>query len=374
MAETPKHARSERERTDSSLGDERRRTDHELARRRAAVEENAEDVVAAARKRADEVLSRDRGRADQKLERAGAVPDQRAVVDDERRRDDGVVRAERARADQGLFAERDARQRALSALLALERAQTDEHLLDERGLTDEMIGSRDDFLAIVSHDLRNMLGGLAMSAAVLLRSEDNAIGRDAIDREARRIQRYTARMTRLVGDLLDVVSIDAGRLAVTPERHDAKELLGETLDVFRPLARVKMISIETDVRGGSLIARYDYERILQVLANLVGNAIKFTAEGGRINLEVEVVGDEVRFAVRDNGVGIDPDKLRVVFDRFWQGREKHHLGLGLGLFISKCVVEAHGGRIWAESQPGAGSAFYFTLPVARASTRDVENA
>jgi signal transduction histidine kinase len=144
--------------------------------------------------------------------------------------------------------------------------------------------------------------------------------------------------------------------------------------VFRPLASVKNISVASDVRAGSLLARYDHERILQVLANLVGNAIKFTGEGGRIDLIVEATGDDVRFAVQDSGAGIAPDKLNVIFERFWQVADQRRSGLGLGLFISKCIVEAHGGRIWAESHPGAGSTFYFTLPAAAcASTRDLSN-
>jgi signal transduction histidine kinase len=213
-----------------------------------------------------------------------------------------------------------------------------------------------------------------MSAGnILHRLRSDTLDRDGIDREARRVQRCTARMTELVGDLVDVVSIEAGRLAVAPQRHDAMDLLRETLEVFQPLAGAKKISIASDVRAGSVLARYDHDRILQVLANLVGNAIKFTGEGGKIELVVEDgTGDGVRFGVRDNGRGIDPDLLAVIFERFWQVPEKHRSGLGL--YISKCIVEAHGGRIWAESKPGAGSTFYFTLPAAElASTRDVGN-
>ena len=235
---------------------------------------------------------------------------------------------------------------------------------------DALVGSRDEFLALVSHDLGNMLGNVALGAAALLRlDEGNALDRAAIDRVARTIQRSVGRMHRVVGDLLDVVSLEAGRLAVAPARHDTKDLLHETVDVFRPLADAKSITITHDVRGGSLVAGYDYERILQVLGNLVGNAIKCTGHGGHIDLVVEALGDEVCFTVRDNGIGIDSDKLGVIFERFWQldRSRRAGLGLGLGLYISKCIVEAHGGRIWAQSQPGAGSTFSFTLPAGPAS-------
>jgi signal transduction histidine kinase len=373
FAMTRKHAPSERERTDLSLRDERRKTDDELAEHGLRLRKDADEVLAVARQHADEVLARARSAADKKLDEGRADLGERARVNDERRLDDEVLRRERASADEELLDDHEKRRLLLNALLAVERSRTDDHLLIERSRMDEMIASRDEFLAIVSHDLRNLLGSIAMSVAALLRIEGDAVVRDRIGREANRIRRHTALMTRLVGDLLDVVSIEAGRLAVAPERHDAMDLVRETMEVFRPLASVKNISIASDVRAGSLLARYDHERILQVLANLVGNAIKFTGEGGRIDLVVEANGDDVRFAVQDNGAGIAPDKLNIIFERFWQVTDQHRTGLGLGLFISKCIVEAHGGRIWAESHPGAGSTFYFTLPAARASTRDLAN-
>jgi signal transduction histidine kinase len=364
MSRPRKHARSERERTDRSLNDERQKTDDELTKRVAGLEERADDDVLETRKRADEVLARARTRADQKLATTEADSEELGVVRDERRREDDILRAERGLADEHLSGERDAVRRALTALLSLERERTDQHLLMERERNDEMIGSRDDFLAIVSHDVRNLLGAVALSAGGLYCLEANDEIRNAIQREARHIQRCTARMNRLVGDLLDLVSIEAGRLAMAPERHDAMDLLRETLDAFRAVASANKISLVSDVRVGCLFARYDHDRILQVLANLIGNAIKFTKKGGKIEIIVEAIGDEVRFAISDTGRGIDADKLSVIFERFWHVPEERRSGLGLGLYISKCIVEAHGGRIWAESRGAGGSTFYFTLPSA----------
>lgn len=357
----PNQQRPERELTDESLAGERGKTDDELAKRTGKLEENADEVVLGARRRADDVLARARARADEKLTTEGVKADASATVEAERRREDVALGHERTAADEELASERDERRRAMAALLALERAQTDSHLLGERDRADEEVGSRDDFLAIVSHDIRNILGGLAMSAASLLSNKEE--GAPSITREAERIQRYTARMNRLVGDLLDLASIEAGRLAVVPSRNDATELLRETQDVFDPIAGTKGISIRTEVKAGTLLARYDHERILQVLANLVGNAIKFTPRGGRVDLLVEPVATEIRFAVSDTGCGIAADQLGVIFERFWQ-TTRQGSGLGLGLYISRCIVEAHGGRIWAESQPGKGSTFSFTLPAA----------
>jgi signal transduction histidine kinase len=111
-----------------------------------------------------------------------------------------------------------------------------------------------------------------------------------------------------------------------------------------------------------LLAKYDQDRILQVLANLLSNAIKFTGDRGSIAVHVESIGTEVRFSVADTGAGVEPDHLESIFERFWQVTRGDRRGLGLGLFISRCIVEAHGGRIWAESALGRGSTFYFTLP------------
>lgn len=369
MASRRQH-KPERSETDQSLGHERHKTDEELLKRSAAFEDSANVALESARGRADAVLARARGAADEKLRRSGAVRDEWATVERERQDEDDALRQERVSADDNLSDEREARRRALTALLALEREHTDEHLERERVLADAAVASRDEFLAIASHDLRDLLGGVAMSAALLTNMRRAKDPHDGVLHEAQRIQRYTARMARLVGDLVDIVSIEAGRLAVTPKRHDAVELVRETVDVFQPLAAAKGIWIGSDVRGGSLLARYDHERILQVLANFVGNALKFTPEGGRIHILVEPVDGDVRFAVADTGPGIDPEKLGAIFERFWQAAEKKgRSGLGLGLYISKCIVEAHGGKIWAESRTGerSGSTFYFTLPGADAA-------
>jgi signal transduction histidine kinase len=366
----PKADPAERERTDESLTSERRKTDDELEKRSARYEESADDVVSEARQRADEVLQRARALADEKLACDGVDADVHAVVRAERRREDRALDEERSVGDLELASEREGHHRALAALLDSERVQTDSHLLAERESSDGAVSTRDDFLAIVSHDLRNMIGGVSMSAAALLRLQcEDDRARGTIVREAERIQRHTARMTRLVGDLLDLVSIQAGRLAVLPQSREATELLRETQDVFEPIAAAKGISVRTEVRAVSLPARYDHERILQVLANLVGNALKFTPRGGRIDVVAEPVANEIRFAIADSGRGMAAAQLENIFDRFWQHSKNGSDGLGLGLYISRCIVEAHGGRIWAESRMGEGSTFYFTLPAGGATRK-----
>jgi len=362
MAEGEKNARSAREATDQSLVAERHKADDELAKRRTDIEREADKVVADAQDQADDVVRNARARADEVLRHTDADAQEHAVVEKERSREDDALCTERAAAAEILTRERAARRRAMAALFALERYQTDDHLLLERDRADEAIGSRDDFLGIVSHDLRNMLGIMDLSAALLLKIPCDDEVRSAIGRQAQRIQRYTVRMNRLIGDLLDVASIDAGRLAMAPQTHSVTDVLVETVEAFQPIAAAKSISLRTDVKPGSLLARYDHERILQVLANLVGNAIKFTQEGGRIDIVVEPAEHEVRFAVVDTGAGIAPDKLGFIFERFSQIADQDRAGFGLGLYIARCIVEGHGGRIWVDSRLHEGSTFYFTLP------------
>lgn len=357
-----KQGHSAREATDQSLELERDKADEELAKRRNDIDERADQVILEGRHRADKVLRSARSKADEKLP-ADVDSPEHVAVQEERWREDDALRQERTTADEALSDEREARRRALAALLALEREQTDDHLILERHRADTAIGSRDDFLAMVSHDLRNMLGVMAMSASSLMTIGSEGDVARAILRNAQRIQQYTARMDRLVGDLLDVVSIEAGRLALNPQLHDANELVSETSEVFLAIAAAKGISIRVSVEPGSLMAAYDRERILQVLANLVGNAIKFTPKGGSIELRLEPVEEGLRFAVADTGIGLEAEKLEQVFERFWQ-REKRQAGVGLGLYISRCIVEAHGGRIWVDSRRGEGSTFHFTLPAA----------
>ncbi|WP_437326525.1 sensor histidine kinase [Sorangium sp. So ce381] len=228
------------------------------------------------------------------------------------------------------------------------------------------IRTRDDFLAVVSHDLRNPLSSILAAAALLMRTlpvgEQGAQDR----RRAEVILLAAQRMLRLIGDLLDVAAIESGRLSMEKRRHAASALVHDAIEMEQALAMQKHLVLESEpCAGDSLEVLCDRERVLQVFANLIGNAIKFTAEGGTITVRAEPHGDEALFAVTDTGPGIRPDELPHVFDRFWQVAETARLGTGLGLTIAKGFVEALGGRIWAESQVGAGATFFFTLPLAR---------
>ena len=173
-------------------------------------------------------------------------------------------------------------------------------------------------------------------------------------------------MNRLIGDLLDVVSINAGQLAVTTEPGSADDVVAEVMETFLEPAGASGISLTTEIPPTLPRALFDHARILQVLSNLLSNAIKFSPAGSTVVLRVERDGGYLRFAVADRGIGIASDQLDTIFMRFVQLTKTERRGIGLGLYISKCIVLGHGGRIWVESQPGQGSTFFFTVPIAQA--------
>lgn len=220
---------------------------------------------------------------------------------------------------------------------------------------------REDLVAIVSHDLRNPLSSISMSAEVLQAVVPPDIA-PQVKRPIETIVRSAGRMKRLISDLLDVASIDAGALSVRQERHDATALMREAVEMMLPMAVEKSILLELDLAPAPLEVLVDKERVLQVFSNLIGNAVKFTREGGRIGLTARDEADFVAFSVSDTGHGLSAEHLEHVFDRYWQAHKEGRMGIGLGLSIVKGVVDAHRGNVWAESALGKGTTFHFTLP------------
>jgi PAS domain S-box-containing protein len=227
----------------------------------------------------------------------------------------------------------------------------------------DALSAREDLLAIVSHDLRNPLGVVLASSALLLKSSLPPEREERARRQVEAIQRAGHRMNRLIRDLLDFASIQGGGLSITRRPHDVATLVGEMVEVQRPLAAQKSQRLIDDAAALALSVSCDHDRVIQVFSNVVGNAIKFTPEGGTIRVGAAADGDFIRFTVTDTGPGIAPEQLGSIFDRYVQAKRKTRDGIGLGLSIARGIVEAHGGRIWAESGP-SGSAFSFTLPAA----------
>jgi signal transduction histidine kinase len=348
----------DRTQTDESLHDERSKSDVAIAHGREAVKDVADAVLRRAREDADEVLRVAREHADERLEQTGPAPAASAAIALDRAAEDATLERDREAADEVLQLERAETARVLNRLLPVERDQTDRFLFRERVRSDAALANRDDFLGLVSHDLRNLLSAIVMSTAVI--AKDTTAER--ILSETARIQRNAARMNRLVGDLVDIASIDAGRLAVVPAREDLGALLAEAVDAFRDSAAVKSIRIDAPAVDGA-IAVFDHSRVFQVVANLLLNSIKFTPRGGTIAVACQAEGDGLwQCSVSDTGPGVPAAHLQSIFDRFSQGDRPDRRGLGLGLFISKCIIEAHGGTIWADSTLGQGTRVSFTLP------------
>lgn len=225
------------------------------------------------------------------------------------------------------------------------------------------VADRNDVLRIVAHDLRNPLSTIMMEAQILETPSLVTVPREVPASEV--ILRSVKRMNQLIQDLLDVALVEAGELKVEQARHSAAEVAREAVDSQATIAADSKIEIrlEIDPNVRDVWCECDHKRLLQVFENLIGNAIKFTEAGGRITVRAVSREHDVLFSVADTGSGIEAESLPHVFDRFWQAStHARHMGAGLGLPVAKGIVEAHGGRMWVESEPGRGSTFYFTIP------------
>jgi signal transduction histidine kinase len=234
-------------------------------------------------------------------------------------------------------------------------------------IAEKAVRAREDVIAVVSHDLKNPLSVIYGSVAML----DDSLGADSLEAirgplrsHVARIRRSSVRMNRLITDLLDLAKIREGRVEIEVREEHTNALLAEAMDQSASLAEQRPVHLVNDGGAHGLVI-CDRERVLQVFDNIVGNAIKFSAPGDAVHLAVESAANECTFAVRDAGPGIPEQQLPLLFDRFWTSpRVTGGSGTGLGLAIARGIVEAHGGRIWVESAPGEGTAFFFTLPTA----------
>lgn len=225
----------------------------------------------------------------------------------------------------------------------------------------QAVRAREEVLAIVSHDLRNPLSAVILGASLLEMSETLS---DEDREQLETIGTSGKRMSRLIADLLDVTRLEGGkRLPIQPETMHSAELLHEAEELFRAQATVASVSKEYHADENLPPVHADRHRVMQVLSNLIGNSLKFTPPGGRIEVSATLCDGEVLFRIADTGPGIPRENLSDIFSPYWQAKRTERLGAGLGLPIAKGIVEAHGGRIWAESEPDCGTQFFFTLPL-----------
>jgi signal transduction histidine kinase len=224
--------------------------------------------------------------------------------------------------------------------------------------------AREDLLAMVSHDLRTPLNSVVLGARVaadaIARGEQGAL----VSRRLESIAHAADRMGRLVEQLLDAASVEAGRITLAPEPVHVEALVRDALELVGEHAAEKRVSLRAACPQ-PVAVECDRERVLQVLGNLLGNAIKFTPAGGRVDVHVEAEPAWAKISVVDTGPGIPEHQLPCIFDRYWTGRLQRTSGTGLGLFIAKGIVEAHAGRLSVDSHVGRGTTFTFTLPRVR---------
>ena len=240
-----------------------------------------------------------------------------------------------------------------------------------RTITEEASRLKDEFLAVLSHELRTPLNTV-LGYARMLKREDMKMGGELRERALDALERNAASLTRLVGDVLDTSRVVTGKLRLALEVCDVAEVLEQAIETVRPAADAKDIAITTSVEPElSIVA--DRDRLVQVLWNLLSNGIKFTPAGGHIAVRGERQPGAILLTVQDTGIGIEPEHLPYVFQRFWQahtGASREFAGLGIGLALARHLVEMHGGEISAMSAgPGRGSIFTVSLPTLRAVPR-----
>jgi signal transduction histidine kinase len=242
--------------------------------------------------------------------------------------------------------------------LALRRVRLMEEEREAKEKAEAAVRVRDETLGIVSHDLRNPLTKIALSADLL-----QVANADEQPELIETIRSSARQMQRLIQDLLDVARMETGKLTVAQEKLDSEPIVREMCESNLPIAEQKQQRIVCHVEGPLPEICGDRERLVQVFGNLISNAMKFTPERGLITVEARPDGPFVRFVVRDTGPGIPEADLRKVFTPYWQAKKTAHMGAGLGLAIVRGIIEAHGGKVWAELAPGGGAVFTFTIPV-----------
>jgi DNA-binding NarL/FixJ family response regulator/signal transduction histidine kinase len=244
---------------------------------------------------------------------------------------------------------------------ALERAFRYQNEQRAHAAAERATQLRDEVLGIVAHDLRNPLSAISTYASLML---DAPVTDQRLHSSLQSILSSARQMDKLIGDLLDVSLLEADRLEVEVYPTQPDLLVREAVSTLEPIAAERSLALQCEVSDGLPPVYADRDRVLQVLSNLLGNALKFTPAGGTVTVQAKALGEEVLFLVTDTGVGIAAEHLPQLFDRFWQARHTRRGGAGLGLAIAKGIVERHGGRLGVESRPGVGSTFFFTLPAA----------
>jgi signal transduction histidine kinase len=386
VGDSTREAADGRTNTDASLAAERGGSDSETTLAAIAARRELDDLIERDRILADAKLLKFRDSADRTLSRerfespspSRSISVERDLADECKRRErkmaDALLKAERHRSDVAVETQRMEHD-ALRAEHGERRVLTDFQLSSERDgaditanalgiVTSELAdsrteqGRRDDVLSIVAHDLRSPLSVISLTAENLAQMTPGSFKPQLVNP----ITSAVFRMERLLDDLLDLARIESGTLRIVKRRLDIGVLLSEVLRSYGPMFAARGITFTVAKPAHPTVLFFDHDRIVQVLSNLLGNAMKFTPQRGKVALQVDKQVDCVVVALSDDGPGIPPDVLPHVFERFLQIDSDTRRGLGIGLHICENIIHAHKGRIWAESEFGNGATFRFTLP------------
>ena len=260
------------------------------------------------------------------------------------------------------------------ASLAIDNSMLYTEQVEARRKVEDLSRLKDEFLSIASHELRTpvtSIKGYTQLAKTLIHENDLATSEEYLDIALDQIDR----MSRLILELLDVSRIETGRLEIRREPIDWTTFVHDVVQHHHTAISDRRLALNIPISRKCISG--DRDRLEQVLGNLLENAVKYSPEGSEIVVSVEDKGDHLATSVRDRGIGIPADELAQVFERFHRGRQvssTNYGGLGLGLYISKQIIERHGGTIWVESAEGVGTTFYFSLPVASISERQPKPA
>lgn len=368
--------KDERRKTDDSLVAERTKTNESLIKSKKSAELQTDKVVQVERQKSDSTTTKSRQTADeQKLGNSRLF--------DERKRADEAVDLERSKIDLAICQEREVKLDLANRALDQERMLTDKNLSEERTRTDSEVQrtssllhseisehaktkvaltSREEFLAIVSHDLKNPIGTASLSAKMLMNDPTFKNLEPKVARSIEMIKRNIDTSLRLIADLLDMERIEEGKIKLKLEKHSLAQIISESIESFSIIANENQISLKATPAVESMEIECDRDRVLQVLSNLIGNALKFTPIGGSITLNGLFNETEVHISVCDTGPGVPENMQEQIFKRFAQLGQNNRTGLGLGLYISKMLIEEHHGKLWVDSKLNEGSTFYFSIP------------
>ncbi len=374
----------ERKQTDDSLTIERGKTDESFISGRGNTHVNTDELISRNRIAADQDRIEQRNQADSKRIKNTNASEMDYALVDQRKSEDTAIVAARLNMDEALVNERAEKERLMTKLVVQEREATDKNLLGERNITDietertaglfaveheahlvtqTALTTHEEFIAIVSHDLRNPIGAILSSTEIILENSKE-ISEDTKSL-VQLIKRNAETSLRLISDILDMERIVEGKVQLQLAQNCLDDLIYDTVESYKHVAIAKKILFKTSSTLSSTLIVCDKDRVGQILSNLIGNALKFTPVGGAVTIETQVNSTETIVSISDSGPGIPGDQQDRIFERFAQIKNKERSGIGLGLYISKTLVESHKGKIGVNSTLGAGSTFWFTLPITK---------